>query len=531
MRDAAGAVVAQATEVPAGDAETEWVVPVVLEEDADFTWSARASDGALSGPWSAPAAFRVDAVVEPPSAPVPLLPAEGAIVEESRPTLVVENATSPDGLPLVYAFELFAVSDGGSVLVERATDQPEGSDTTAWTPAADLSEGAYEWRARASDPTQDGPWSTTARFEVRLDPPPSPPTGLHATPGDGRVALGWDASPEPDVTGYRVYRSGTSGGPYALVAPTSAPAFEDLGLTNGVTYYYVVTALDARSESAPSAEASARPEAPAVLVAEVRYDPATLDARCLLARGHGHRGRPPHDRWASQRVTSPVGRSEGRRAEDPRVSRGSASRPECHWPPSPDGCPTWLYATLELPPGHDPSSIDLLSLRLLGSVRADPSYDALVDVDGDGLPERRVRFRVEDAAPLLAAGDNEVTIVGEAGGSEVRGSAPVVVVPLAVDLRISPSTLNRRSHGDDVLGVLDFPRGVPAAEASVTSIRLNGAVPVERVVEVHDEEMKVKFDRAAVIGVLPTGESVEVRVTGTLHGLPFVGVDHVKVIE
>jgi subtilase family serine protease/flagellar hook assembly protein FlgD len=531
VHDASGAIVAQGTDVPAGNEETEWTVPVGLEEDADFTWSARASDGELTGPWSAPAAFRVDAVVEPPTAPVPLLPAEGSTVEESRPPLVVENATSPDGLPLRYTFELFSATAGGSVLVERATDLPEGTDTTAWTPTVDLPDGDYEWRARASDPTQDGPWSTTARFEVRLDSPPAPPTGLHATPGDGRVELGWNASTEVDVTGYRVYRSETSGGPYAPVGSTAAPEFEDLGLTNGVTFYYVVTALDARSESGPSAEASARPEAPAALVMEVRYEPSTLDAACLLARGHGHRGKDPHDRSSALRAPDAAGGAPGPRDATRALERGAPGA-ECRWPPSPsDGCPTWLYATLELPAGYDPSSIDLRSLRLLGSVRADWSYDAIVDIDKDGIPERRVRFPVEDVAPLLAAGDNEVTIVGEAGASEVRGAARIVVLPLSVDLRISPRTINRRSHGDDVLAAIGFPRGVPAREASVSSIRLNEAVPVERVVEVHDEEMKVKFDRKAVIAVLPLGKSVEVRVTGTLHGLPFVGVDHVKVIE
>jgi subtilase family serine protease/flagellar hook assembly protein FlgD len=530
--DAAGSIVTQATDVPAGDTETEWTVPVALEEDANFTWSARASDGELSGPWSAPTAFGVDAVVEPPTAPVPLLPAEGSIVEESQPMLVVENATSPDGLPLLYTFELFSASAGGSMLVERATGIAEETGTTAWTPTVDLPDGAYEWRARASDPAQDGPWSATARFEVRLDRPPTPPTGLHATPGDGRVALAWNPSPEPDLTGYHVYRSQTSGGPYEPVGSTVAPAFEDPGLTNGVAYYYVVTALDAQSESEPSVEASGRPEAPAGLVAEVRYEPSTLDAGCLLARGGGHRGRAPEDRSVALRAPRLNEASEARRAADAGSLLRGVPQPQCLWPPPPpDGCPTWLYGTVELPPGHDPSSIDLLSLRLLGSVSADPSYDVLGDSDGDDIPERRVRFLLREVAPLLAAGDNEVTIVVDAGASEARGSGHVLVVPMSVELRVSPRTINRRSHGNDVLAELEFPWGVPADEASVSSIRLNDAVPVERLVGVHDEDMKVKFDRKAVIAVLPLGKSVEVRVTGTLHGLPFVGVDHVKVIE
>ena len=130
----------------------------------------------------------------------------------------------------------------------------------------------------------------TWRFEVLVDPPPAAPTGLRAVAGDARVRLDWNASPEPDVTGYRVYRSPTAGGPYAFVAAVAAPGFDDLGLTNGVTYYYVVTAIDARAESGPSNEAAARPEAPQALVAEVRYDPAVIRAECLLPAGRqGHR--------------------------------------------------------------------------------------------------------------------------------------------------------------------------------------------------------------------------------------------------
>ena len=60
---------------------------------------------------------------------------------------------------------------------------------------------------------------------------------------------------------YSVYRSTTSGSGYALVAGgLTASAHVDTGLTNGVTYYYVVTAVDAsNNESGWSNEASATP--------------------------------------------------------------------------------------------------------------------------------------------------------------------------------------------------------------------------------------------------------------------------------
>ena len=39
------------------------------------------------------------------------------------------------------------------------------------------------------------------------DPPPAAPTGLSATRGNGSVSLAWNANTEPDLAGYRVFRS------------------------------------------------------------------------------------------------------------------------------------------------------------------------------------------------------------------------------------------------------------------------------------------------------------------------------------
>jgi len=78
---------------------------------------------------------------------------------------------------------------------------------------------------------------------------------------------------------------------------------------------------------------------------------------------------------------------------------------------------------------------------------------------------------------------------------------------------------------------ITFAEGVYASNASASSIRLNGVVPVKRVVEKKGQVLVVKFDRAAVLAVLPLGSSVEVRVTGTLQGLPFAAVDHIRVIQ
>ncbi|HZJ54372.1 MAG TPA: fibronectin type III domain-containing protein [Myxococcaceae bacterium] len=89
---------------------------------------------------------------------------------------------------------------------------------------------------------------------------PQPPTGLTATPGNTQVSLSWTAS--SGATSYNVKRATVSGGPYTTVGNTGATSFTNTGLTNGTTYFYVVTALNASGESGNSTQVSATPQAP-----------------------------------------------------------------------------------------------------------------------------------------------------------------------------------------------------------------------------------------------------------------------------
>jgi fibronectin type 3 domain-containing protein len=88
---------------------------------------------------------------------------------------------------------------------------------------------------------------------------PAAPTGLTATPGDTQVALAWNAS--SGASSYNVKRSTTSGGPYTTIASPTSTSFTNTGLTNGTTYYYVVTAVNSAGESAASSQVSATPQA------------------------------------------------------------------------------------------------------------------------------------------------------------------------------------------------------------------------------------------------------------------------------
>ena len=103
---------------------------------------------------------------------------------------------------------------------------------------------------------------------VRLPAPgedsqsPTAPSGLSASASLGSVALTWSASTDNvGVTGYNVHRelvSGFTPSTANRIGQTAATSFTDTAFTSSGTYYYRVTAQDARGNvSAPSNDAVA----------------------------------------------------------------------------------------------------------------------------------------------------------------------------------------------------------------------------------------------------------------------------------
>jgi len=89
------------------------------------------------------------------------------------------------------------------------------------------------------------------------------PTGLSATVDCQlivllpQVHLNWTATTSSFATGYQVFRSGSSGGPYSLVSTITGIAttsFLNTGLALGGTYYYVVKATKGNWTSANSSQ-------------------------------------------------------------------------------------------------------------------------------------------------------------------------------------------------------------------------------------------------------------------------------------
>jgi len=74
--------------------------------------------------------------------------------------------------------------------------------------------------------------------------PPAVPRGVTSITGDDAVYLQWYPNNEKDLAGYNVYRGYFAEGYFDLIGTVSTPYFVDYNVTNGVTYYYAVSAFD-----------------------------------------------------------------------------------------------------------------------------------------------------------------------------------------------------------------------------------------------------------------------------------------------
>jgi hypothetical protein len=86
------------------------------------------------------------------------------------------------------------------------------------------------------------------------------PAHLAATAGSRQVTLSWDAV--AGATNYAVWYGTASQGPYPTKQNSTASSTTVTGLTNGTSYYFVVTANDTNGPSAISTEVSATPTNP-----------------------------------------------------------------------------------------------------------------------------------------------------------------------------------------------------------------------------------------------------------------------------
>jgi hypothetical protein len=176
----------------------------------------------------------------------------------------------------------------------------------AFSDETGLPDGDHLWEVAAVDRLgAHGPWAGVNATVDRL----SRPTGLVGVAEASDAVLTWNPNPEPEVTGYRVFRDGEAIGTAAPASP--APGYRDPGLPNA-TYVYTVTAFAGNgneselSDSAPVTIAVLPPEAPVLSAV------ATDLGEVQLAWEHA--GTPP------TRSTAPPSRAGRTRSSSARPS-------------------------------------------------------------------------------------------------------------------------------------------------------------------------------------------------------------------
>ncbi len=211
-------------------------------DSGDFTIGLRVtdSDGDTS---TATAAVSVSNVA-------PTADAGGPYSGDQGTDIAVDGSGSSDPGNDIVSYEWDLDNDG-------AYDDATG--VTATFNSADS--GDFTIGLRVTDVDGDS-GTNTATVNVIDTVPPEAPTGLSASGEDGQVVLDWDDNIEPDLDSYTVKRSTTQGGPYTVVAVEASSGSVDSTVTNGTTYYYVVTAEDVTGNpSADSAEVTVTPNA------------------------------------------------------------------------------------------------------------------------------------------------------------------------------------------------------------------------------------------------------------------------------
>ncbi|UCE38626.1 MAG: PQQ-binding-like beta-propeller repeat protein, partial [Thermoplasmata archaeon] len=118
----------------------------------------------------------------------------------------------------------------------------------------------YYYKVKAKNALGEGAFSNEAN-DVPLGPPLDP-QNLSAESGDSYVYLTWDA-PESDggssITNYRIYRGTTSDEVALFMEIGDVQFFNDTNVTNRITYYYNVSAVNGIGEGLLSNETNATP--------------------------------------------------------------------------------------------------------------------------------------------------------------------------------------------------------------------------------------------------------------------------------
>ena len=177
--------------------------------------------------------------------------AHPALRTGSFDTLLLDDANN------VYAYGrlLSDYSDAAVVIVNRANSaQSVAVDVSGYLPVGAqfhdvLGGGNYAVDSTGTLSVTSVPGRSGALLVLSASMPATPPAAVSdlavTNEASGQISLGWSAASGANT--YDVYRSLLGGGGYALIGSTASTGFTNSGLSDGITYYYVVVSRNTGS--------------------------------------------------------------------------------------------------------------------------------------------------------------------------------------------------------------------------------------------------------------------------------------------
>ena len=201
----------------------------------------------------------------PCSNEVPATPSQAATVASAPRNLsatpgnaqvtLIWSAPSSDGGASISNYNVYrGGSSGGETLLATL------GNLLIYTDLSLTNGQTYYYKVSAINSVGEGPKSSEASAT-----PVSVPSASTLAPvisGNGQGILTWTAPSTiggSSITNYRIYRGTASGGETLLTTLGNVLTYTDTGLTNGQTYYYMVSAVNSQGEGPKSNEVSFAP--------------------------------------------------------------------------------------------------------------------------------------------------------------------------------------------------------------------------------------------------------------------------------
>src|SRR3990172_2213200 len=473
---------------------TSWQISAALAENTWYYWRAQADDWLITGPWMAAAKFFVNTANDAPTAPTIIAPINKSEIAGLAADIVISNSIDPDSYTLTYSFELDTVMTFDSPDIIRSGSIPQGQGATTW-PVIGLKDNTqYYVRARASDGQAESPsWSGEISFFVNTtnDAPAIPAL---ANPSDkGAVntytptlSVHNSTDIDKDVLTYE-FEVYSDSGLTQLVAESGVGSSEfgvtswtiPVTLIENQTYYWQARANDGGLNSDWMARAS-----------------------FFVNKANDTPGAPT--------LSSPA--------------NGSSL--------------ATLTPTLAVKNATDPDSDTLTYNFEIYSNNVLTAKKAGVPQDSSGITSWTPDTNLPDNTAYtwraqVSDGDSSGPWMDMA-----TFSIHIQVTTINATIDFDPNTLNKTSNGTWVVVYIEFPTGYRPADVDISTVRLEGTIPaVQRPYAVGDydkdgiPDLMVKFKRSDVINLLPNGDKVTVRVTGTVGTTTFEGVDTIRVMQ